>query len=92
MPTSSPRLGDYRDKLTVGTILGLSYVIHDHGYNKDRALPIQQLTVDCVRDDTVVFHKAGGHELRLPLHQVLTYLRFGRGPYQPKDNILNVSL
>lgn len=89
---SSARLSNYRDKLTQGTVLGLAYIIHDYGYNTDRALPVQQLTVDGVLDDTVVFRKAGGHELHLPLHQVLTYLRFGHAPYLPEENILSVSL
>ena len=64
-----PRLRDHRNKLTSGTILGVVNVIYAVGYNMDRSVAIQKLTVDYVLDDTVVFRKVGGHEMCLPLHQ-----------------------
>lgn len=85
---SSPRLGDYRTKLTPGTTLGLSYSIYDAGYNVSRSLPVQQLTVMQLTVDGVVFHKQDGHTVRLNLDSVLTYLCFGLGPYLPQYNIL----
>lgn len=86
MPT--PCLRDYRDKLTSGIILGLSYIVDDPAYATRRALPIQQLTVLDIRGDVVRFRKQDGHHLQYALDQPITYLRFGPAPYDRAENIL----
>ena len=83
-------LRDYRRQLTPGTVLGLSYIIDDPGYLVRRALPIQQLTVLGIRDGVVRFEKQNGDGLRLALNDPITFLRFGRGPYDQAENILPV--
>ena len=85
---TTARLRDYRDKLTSGTILGLSYVVDDPGYLVRRALPIQQLTVLDIEADVVHFQKQDGHHLRYALDHSITFLRFGPAPYRQEENIL----
>ncbi len=86
---SKPNFRDYRDKLTTGTVLGLSYVVDDPAYLTRRALPIQQLTVLGIQDDVVRFQKQDGHQLHYGLDQPITYLRFGPAPYDQAENILS---
>lgn len=87
MPTPISCLRDYRNKLTTGTVLGLSYVINDPGYGVRRSLPIQQLTVFGIRDDVVHFQKQDGHHLHYGLDQPITYLRFPADPRFPLDGL-----
>ena len=82
-------LRDYRRQLTPGTVLGLSYIVDDPGYLVRRALPIQQLTVLSIRDGVVRFERQNGDVLRLALNDPITFLRFGRGPYNQAENILH---
>lgn len=89
MPTPISRLRDYRDKLTIGTVLGLSYIVDDPAYLTRRSLPIQQLTVHSIQDDVVHFQKQDGHHLHYGLDQPITYLRFGPAPYDQAENILS---
>ena len=89
MPIPISCLRDYRDKLTTGTVLGLSYIVDDPGYLTRRSLPIQQLTVNRIQDDVVRFQKQDGHQLRYALDQPITYLRFGPAPYDQAENILS---
>ena len=89
MPTPISRLRAYRDKLTSGTVLGLSYVVDDPAYLIRRSLPIQQLTVLGIQDDLVHFQKQDGHHLHYALDQPITYLRFGPAPYDQAENILS---
>ena len=88
MPTSCLR--DHRDKLTSGTILGLSYIVDDPAYRTRRSLPIQQLTVLDIQEDVVRFRKQDGHHLHYGFDQPITYLRFGVAPYDQAENILSV--
>ena len=83
-------LRDYRDTLTAGTVLGLSFLVDDPAYGVRRALPIRQLTVLGIQDNVVRFRKQDGHDIHLALNDPITYLRFGRSPYDQTENILPV--
>ena len=85
---SSPCLRDYRDKLTGGTILGLSYIVDDPAYLTRRSLPIQQITVLDIQDDIVRFQKQDSHHLHHALDRPIAFLRFGPSPYLQQENIL----
>ena len=91
MPTPTPYLRDYRDKLTVGTVLGLGYAYYDSAYLATRGTHPNQYTVAQLTDTGVRFTLDGGHRRDLPWDAVLTYICFGPGPYSPQHNILVIT-
>lgn len=81
-------LRDYRDKLGVGTTLGLGYSYYDTAYLATRGTHPTRYTVARITDAGVTFTLDGGHRCDLPWDTVLTYLRFGPAPYPLQENIL----